>query len=112
MVLLSVMAVGLSALSYALAIASHPRGNLFWIVTQMLTFPIMLLSGILLPVGAGPGWLSAVAVINPITYIVDAARALFSGDFLDTSALHGLIAATAIATLGLILSTRAMKRGL
>lgn len=111
MVLLSIMAVGLSALSYALAIASRPRGNLFWLVTQMLIFPIMLLSGILLPVDAGPGWLSTVAAINPITYIVDAARALFTGDFLGASVLHGLIAATAIATLGLILSTRAMNRG-
>jgi ABC-2 type transport system permease protein len=112
MVLLIVMAVGLSALSYVLAITSRPSGNLFWIVTQMPIFPIMLLSGILLPVDAGPGWLSAVAAINPITYIVGAARALFIGDFLDTSVLYGVIAATAIATIGLILSTSAMKRGI
>ncbi|MFD7616445.1 ABC transporter permease [Streptomyces sp. NPDC059802] len=112
MVLLIVMAIGLSALSYVLAIASRPSGNLFWAVTQMLIFPITLLSGILLPVDAGPGWLGAVAAISPITYVVDAARALFTGDFLDISVLHGLIAATSIATIGLILSTRAMKRGI
>ncbi|WP_406500111.1 ABC transporter permease [Streptomyces sp. NBC_00846] len=112
MVLLIVMAVGLSALSYILAIASRPSGNLFWMVTQMLIFPIMLLSGILLPVETAPGWLSTAAMINPITYIVDAARALFAGDFLDTSVLHGALAATVIATIGLGFSTRAMKRGL
>ncbi|WP_199435054.1 ABC transporter permease [Qaidamihabitans albus] len=112
MVLLTVMAVGLSALSYVLAIASRPSGNLFWIVTQMLIFPIMLLSGILLPVDAGPGWLSAVAAINPVTFIVDGARALFTGDFLSASVLSGAIAAVAIAAIGLILSTRAMKRGI
>jgi ABC-2 type transport system permease protein len=111
-VLLIIMAVGLSALSYVLAIASQPSGNLFWVVTQMLIFPIMMLSGILLPVDAGPGWLSAIAAINPITYIVDAARALFTGDFLDTSVVYGLVAATAIAAIGLVLSSRAMKRGI
>ncbi|MCX4733835.1 hypothetical protein OG611_23145 [Streptomyces sp. NBC_01363] len=78
----------------------------------MLIFPITLLSGILLPVDAGPGRLGAVAAISPITYVVDAARALSTGDFLNTSVLHGLIAAKSIATIGLILSTRAMKRGI
>lgn len=112
MALLVIMATGLSALSYVLAIASMPSGSLFWIVTQMLVFPIMLLSGILLPVDAGPGWLSAVAAINPLAYIVDAARALFIGDFLSTSVLYGVVAATAIAAVGLVLATRAMKRGI
>lgn len=112
MVLLIVMATGLSALSYVLAIASMPSGSLFWIVTQMLVFPLMLLSGILLPVDAGPGWLSAIAAINPITYIVEAARALFTGDFLSASVLYGFTAATAIAIVGLVMSTRAMKRGI
>ncbi|MBL7502658.1 ABC transporter permease [Frankia sp. CNm7] len=110
--LLIVMAVGLSALSYVLAIASRPSGNLFWIVTQMLIFPIMLLSGILLPIDAGPGWLGTIAAINPITYVVDAARALFTGNLLEATVLHGLLAATAIAVIGLTLSTRAMKRGI
>ncbi|MFH8516925.1 ABC transporter permease [Streptomyces gelaticus] len=112
MMLLVVLAVGLSALSCVLAIASRPGGNLFWIVTQALVFPLMLLSGILLPVDAGPGWLSTVAAINPVTYVVDAARALFAGDFLNSSVLHGLTAAVALAATGLVLSTRAMKRGI
>jgi ABC-2 type transport system permease protein len=112
MALLIVMAVGLSALSYVLAIASLPSGNLFWVATQMFIFPIMLLSGILLPVDAGPGWLNVVATVNPVAYIVDAARALFIGDFLAASVLNGVVAAAVIATVGLVLSTRAMKRGI
>lgn len=112
MVLLILLATGLSAFSYVLAIAAMPSGNLFWIITQMLVFPIMLLSGILLPVDAGPGWLSTMAAINPITYIVDAARDLFIGDFLSVSVLYGVIAAAAITAVGLVLSTRAMNRGI
>lgn len=50
---------GLSALSYVLAIASRPSDILFWIVSQEPAFPIMLVSGILLPVDAGlAGWLA------------------------------------------------------
>lgn len=112
MALLIIMATGLSALSYILAIASMPSGNAYWITTQMLVFPVMLLSGILLPVDAGPDWLSTIAAINPVSYIVDAARALFIGDFIDTSVVYGTIAATVIATSSLVLSTRAMNRGI
>ena len=112
MALLVVMATGLSALSYVLAIASMPNGTLFWIVTQTLLFPVMLLSGILLPVDAGPSWLGAVAVVNPVTHIVDAARALFVGDFLNASVLSGGVTAVAIAAIGLGRATRAMKRGI
>lgn len=112
MALLIALAIGLSGLSYVLAIASRPSGNLFWIVTQMLMFPLMLLSGILLPVDAGPTWLRVVAAVNPVTYIVDAARALFIGDLLNTSVLYGTAAAVTTAAIGLTLSTRAMKRGI
>lgn len=111
-VLLTVLAVGLSSLSYVLALVSRPSGNLFWVVTQMLMFPVMLLSGILLPVDAGPGWLRVVAAINPVTYVVDAARALFVGDFLAASVLHGSIAVAATAAVGLVLARRAMTRGI
>lgn len=110
--LLIVLSIGLSGLSYGLAIASMPSGNLFWTVTQMLLFPIMLLSGILLPVDAGPEWLRAITAVNPVTYIVDAARSLFTGDFLTASVLQGGIAASAIAVIGMLLSIRAMKRGI
>lgn len=112
MLRLVIMAMGLSGFSYVLAIASMPSGNLFWIVTNTLIFPLMLLSGTLLPVDAGPAWLSTIAAFNPITYIVDATRALFIGDYLNASVLYGSIAAIAIAVVGLALSARAMKRGI
>lgn len=54
----------------------------------------------------------SVAAVNPVTYIVDAARALFICDVLNTSVLYGAVAAVAIAAIGLTLSTRVMKRGI
>ncbi|MEO3863673.1 ABC transporter permease [Acrocarpospora sp. B8E8] len=110
--LLVVFGVGLGALSFVLAIASAPGGELFYGITQLVMFPLLLLSGVLLPVDAGPGWLQTAAAFNPVTYVVNAERALFAGSFTDISLLYGLLAATAVATLGLTLGTRAMRRGI
>ena len=43
---------------------------MFWGVQQTLLFPLLLLSGMLLPLDDGPGWLQALSKVNPLTYIV------------------------------------------
>ncbi|MFC7328120.1 ABC transporter permease [Marinactinospora rubrisoli] len=109
--LLLVLGLGLSSLSFVLAIASYPSGQLFYAVTQMAMFPLLLLSGVLLPVESGPGWLRTLALLNPVGYIVEAARALFDGRFTEPEVLYGALAAGAVALVGLVLGTRAMRRG-
>ncbi|SHF83443.1 ABC transporter permease [Streptoalloteichus hindustanus] len=109
--LLVVLGVGLGALSFVLAIKSQPSGQLFWVVTQMLLFPMMLLSGMLLPMDYGPAWLRIAGDVNPVTHVVEAERALFAGRFADISVLYGSVAVVVIAVLGLWLGTRAMRRG-
>ena len=110
--MLIVLGVGLGALSFVLAIKSVPSGTLFYVVSQMVMFPVLLLSGVLLPVESGPAWLRVVGQINPISYIVHAQRALFSGDLTDPSILYGTAATCLIAALGLWLGNRAMNRGI
>ena len=46
--------VGLGALSYTLALACRNRDWMFWGVQQTLLFPLMILSGMLLPLDDGP----------------------------------------------------------
>ncbi|GAT68473.1 ABC transporter permease [Planomonospora sp. ID91781] len=111
LVLLAVFGIGLGALSFALAIASQPGGELFYGVTQLVMFPLLLLSGMLLPMDFGPAWLQAAAAFNPVTYIVEAERALFSGRFADAPVLYGALSACAVAAAGLALGTRSMRRG-
>jgi ABC-2 type transport system permease protein len=110
--LLVVFGVGLGALSYVLAIRSAPGGDLFYGVTQLLMYPLLLLSGMLLPTDSGPAWLRVAAAVNPVSYVVDAERALFAGDFTDLSIVYGALASCAVAALGLTLGTRAMRRGI
>ncbi|WP_219471076.1 ABC transporter permease [Nonomuraea rhizosphaerae] len=109
--LLLVLGVGLGALSFVLAIRSAPGGTLFYMVMEVVLFPVLLLSGVLLPVESGPAWLRVAGQLNPITYVVNAERRLFSGDLVHPSVLHGLVASLLLAVLGLWLGTRAMRRG-
>ncbi|WP_219518209.1 ABC transporter permease [Nonomuraea ceibae] len=111
MALLIVFGIGLGALSFVLALKSAPSGTLFYVVTQALLFPMLLLSGVLLPMDSGPAWLRALGDVNPVTHVVDAQRALFAGDLAHPSVLYGAAAAVVIAAAGLVLGNRAMRRG-
>jgi ABC-2 type transport system permease protein len=108
--LLAVFGVGLGALSYSLALATKNREWLFWGVQQTLIFPLMILSGMLLPLDEGPAWMRAVATVNPINWVVQAERALFAGDLAAPEVLWGWIAATVLAAVGLWIGIRGMRR--
>lgn len=110
LLILAAFGVGLGALSYALAIAVKRQEWMFYAVQQTLLFPVLILSGMLLPIDAGPAWMQVLSRLNPLTYIVEAQRALFSGDFAQTSVLLGAAAAVALAVVGLSVGTRAMRR--
>ncbi|PRX99019.1 ABC-2 type transport system permease protein [Allonocardiopsis opalescens] len=109
MLLLAVFGVGIGALSYALAIAAKNREWLFYGVQQTLLFPLLILSGMMLPLESGPGWLRALSNFNPLTYIVDAERALFAGDFSQPSVWQGALAAAVLAAVGLAVGIRSMR---
>jgi len=107
---LAAFGVGLGALSYVLALAVKNEDWMFWAVQQTLLFPLLLLSGMLLPIEDGPGWLRFLSKFNPLTHVVDAERRLFDGDLADVHVLYGVLAAAALAVVGLTVGVRAMKR--
>ena len=110
LLLLALLGVGLGALSYTLALACKNQEWMFWAVQQTLVFPLLLLAGMLLPIDDGPGWLRTLSRLNPLTYVVDAERALFTGDLASTAVGRGVLAAALVAALGLLVGTRAMRR--
>ena len=63
---------------------------MFWAVQQTLLFPLMILSGMLLPLETGPAWMQVAAKFNPLAYVVDAERALFAGEFFDRRGAGGV----------------------
>lgn len=108
--LLAVLGVGLGSFSYALAIAVRKQDWMFWAVQQTVIFPLMLLSGLLLPLESGPGWMRAVAAVNPLRYVVDAERALFAGQVGVADVAWGWVAALLTAAVGLAVGIRVMVR--
>ncbi|KKX98201.1 MULTISPECIES: ABC transporter permease [Microbacterium] len=108
--LLAVFGVGLGSLSYSLALATKDREWLFWGVQQSLIFPLLILSGMLLPLDAAPDWMRVVASVNPVNWVVQAERALFAGDLGDATVLWGWVSALAVAVVGLIVGVRAIRR--
>jgi ABC-2 type transport system permease protein len=110
LVILGVFGVGMGALSYALAIASRKREWMFWIVQQSLLFPLLILSGMMLPIDSGPGWMQVVSRFNPLTYLVDAERVLFSGSLTDPAVLWGALAAVLTCAVGLVVGVQQIRR--
>lgn len=108
LLLLAVLGVGIGALSYALALAVRRQDWMFWMVQQTVLFPLMLLSGMLLPLESGPRWMQVAAAVNPLKYVVDAERALFAGDLTASAVAWGWVAAAATAVVGLVVGIRAM----
>ncbi|MGH2531109.1 MAG: ABC transporter permease [Thermomicrobiales bacterium] len=109
LLLLAVFGIGLGALSHGLAIILKDREYAFWGVMQTALYPLLLLSGVLLPMEMAPSWLETASRVNPITHIVEAERARFAGDFAQQSVLLGAVAALAVAAIGLAVGTRAMR---
>lgn len=110
LLLLGVFGVGVGALSYTLALAVRKTEWMFWVVQQSLIFPLLILSGMLMPLEMGPAWMRAAAAVNPFTHLVNAERALFSGQLGDSAVWHGALAAAATAVVGLFVGVRAMRR--
>lgn len=110
LVLLAIFGVGLGALSYSLAIKAKDQDYVFWMVQQTVLFPLMLLSGILLPLDDAPGWMTVLSDVNPLTYLVDAERALFAGDVGVASVAYGVIASVLVAIFGLAVAIRTLER--
>jgi ABC-2 type transport system permease protein len=109
LLLLAVVGVGLGAFSCALAVAARKQESLFYVVQQTLMFPLLMLSGVLLPLDTAPSWMRAVSRANPLTYVVEAERALFAGHLTGTSVLYGTVSSVGFAVAGVLVGARAMR---
>jgi ABC-2 type transport system permease protein len=77
-----------AAASNALALTTKSE-DVMAPVINMVMMPVLLLSGILLPMTIGPGWLERASDFMPIRHIVDAVRNSFAGDFASSGLFWG-----------------------
>ena len=76
--LLCLLVTAMSAWVTSIALILKQSSSLAAVVTS-LQLPVMLLSGVLLPLSLAPDWLRAIAHINPMYYTVEASRVLARG---------------------------------
>lgn len=67
--------VGLTAISMAMAFSVKSHGD-FFSVLGFLSLPMIFLSSALVPLSAMPGWMQALAFLNPMTWVINAVRPL------------------------------------
>lgn len=105
----AVVAISLSAVSYTVGLLTKSEDVLAPAI-NMVVVPLMLLSGILLPMTMGPGWLQGIARATPFRYIIDAMREAFAGHYLNTVMVEGVAVSVGLAALCLWAAARAFVR--
>ncbi|MHA6765679.1 ABC transporter permease [Streptacidiphilus sp. PAMC 29251] len=73
------LGIGISAFSYGMALRIRSE-EAFGSILSGITLPLMLLSGVLLPMTLAPAWLADLAKANPLSHVVTTERALFAGE--------------------------------
>lgn len=107
--LLALIGLTMVSFSYALTLTIRDQGAIAGMVST-LTVPLLLLSGVLLPMTLAPDLLQTLSWFNPFTHAVDAARALVNGQIADTSNLRGLGVFISLAILALFWAARVFRR--
>ncbi len=109
MVLLMILiGVAMASLSYTIALIVKDEGTLA-AVTNFFTLPLMLLSGIMLPVAFAPSLIRKISAFDPFRYAVDAARALVNGDLANNAIPTALVLFLVLSCLTLTWFIRSMK---
>ena len=108
LVLVALLGAAFSFISNAIGMATKSEDALAPMVNT-LALPILLLSGILLPMSLAPQWLQIVSDFNPFKHIVEALRAVFRGDFADPIVAIGLVLAVIMVIIGAWVGQRVLR---
>jgi ABC-2 type transport system permease protein len=109
LVLILLIGVTLSSFSYAISLSVKDEGILASI-TNTFYVPLMLLSGIMLPISLAPQWIKTMALFNPFYYAVEASRALFAADYGNMIIVKGFAVVIVFNIFALGLAVRALNK--
>ncbi|OZM73514.1 multidrug ABC transporter permease [Amycolatopsis antarctica] len=111
LVIATLLAIALTSASYALALRMKSE-EAFSGTLQTVLMPVLLLSGIFLPIttGLAPDWLYTISRINPFTHIVDAGRATFRGDLGSDALFTGGVVLLVLTAICLWWGARTFQR--
>ncbi|KOV87930.1 ABC transporter permease [Nocardia sp. NRRL S-836] len=94
--LIALLTASLAGLSYTIGLATRSEESLAPLLNSV-TVPLLLLSGILLPMSLAPPWLDFVSRLTPLRYVVDGVRDAFVGEYATEHVLAGFLVAAGMA---------------
>ncbi len=109
--LVALIGLGMASLAYAAALALKSEDSYAPLIFT-LSLPLLLLSGVLLPLQLAPDWLQHIAQANPLSYAVTAARDVFNGHGADPDVFKGLAIMAALALVGVLVGARRFSRAI
>lgn len=107
--LVSLVGMSMAAISYIISISTKSEDTLASMVNTMY-LPIMLLSGIMLPISLAPQWLKNAAAFNPFYYAVEAARSMFLGNFTSSNVIIGFVLMAALSVISVVLAAKTLQK--
>ncbi len=103
------LAVSLASLSYAAGLLTKSE-DAFAPLLNIIVVPLLLLSGILLPMSLAPRWLDVLSRVNPFRYIVEAMRAAFLGQYTTGEVGVGILVTALLVVLSVTIGARTFRR--
>jgi ABC-2 type transport system permease protein len=103
------LSTAVASAGYALGLTLKSEDSLA-AVANGVALPILLLSGILLPMTIAPQWLQTVSDFVPVKHIVQGIRDLFVGDFLTAGVAWGIVWTVILIIAGLWIGTRTFRK--
>ncbi|MGA2519704.1 MAG: ABC transporter permease [Acidimicrobiales bacterium] len=108
-VLLALLMITVSAFSVATALVTKEISGFAAIINGM-NLPVLLLAGVLLPISVGPLWMRVLAHLNPLYYLVEAARVLAAGTLARAAVWQAFAVIVPLCALVLAWATRVFRR--
>lgn len=107
--LLVLVGLVMSPLSYALALRLGSEDALAPTINA-ITLPLLLLSGVMLPMSLAPTWLQDLATVNPLYHAVSAIRDLFNASFGKPEIVVGTAVMLVLAAIAVGIGARSFSR--
>ena len=107
--LVALMGLTISSIAYTLALWLRSEDSYAPLIFTA-SLPLLLLSGVLLPLSLAPDWLKRIADVNPLSYAVTAARAVFNNDMGNPDIVKSLVIMTILAVIAIAMAGRSFSR--
>jgi ABC-2 type transport system permease protein len=107
--MLALIGLMMSPVSYTLALILKTEDSLAPVVNG-ISLPLLLLSGVMLPMSLAPDWLQTIAKFNPLYHAVAAIRALFNASYADGEIVIGLVFLVVLTLVTISFGARSFSR--